>query len=240
MSEPTMKQIRDGWRDRLLKAELPTEVVDSFLAGVADEDLVRMKDLPDEQLLATMREALEEEDMDEEEEESPSTTKDNLAESVTMLADVVAAKVKEQIQETFGTVEVEVPELGQLLTEVQALKEQTEALAVAYKELTATWKEVGQDDGERIRDMVRDLSPAQRIRLRQSLTEGQTAVRAATFKGQQQRAAASFPTPNQPSTRPEPGAPAVLPPTTPDGAAIYDAEGNPYASLTEMAHGKRS
>lgn len=244
MSEPTMKQIRAGWRERLLKAELPEEVVDSFLAGVADDDLVRMKDVTDEQLLATMREALDEaeEDEDEEEEEEEegtdkgATAKDDLTKSLSMLADLVATRVKDMIQETFGTVEVEVPELGQLLDTVAELKEDVGALSVSYKELTETWKEVGQDDASRIRDMVRDLSPGQRTRLRQSLSEPATAARVAQFREQQQRAA--FPTPNQPSHRPEPGAPTVLPATTGDGVGIYDAQGHAYASLTDMARGK--
>jgi hypothetical protein len=66
---------REQWKDRLLKANLPEEVVDDLLKKTKDEDLVRMKDLTTEEIVEVLKGvAMKAEDAsdDEEDEETPA------------------------------------------------------------------------------------------------------------------------------------------------------------------------
>jgi len=228
MSEISMKEIRSKWRSRLIDAELPEEVVDAFLAGVEDKDLVRMKDMSSEEFMTSMRQALDVPEADS------KVTVPEMAQSIELLSEAVAGKVQGMLKD----VEIEVPELAKIVADVAELKETVDSMSTMFKEFAATFNQVAVDDTTRIKQVIGDMSPAQRIRLRAVMdgtSELETAANAAQFRSaaQSQAQATTMPT----AFKAEPGVNQVVAPTTPEGFAIYDSDGRAYASLTDMAVG---
>lgn len=137
---------RDELKERLLKAGLPEEVVDAKLESVSDEDLVRMKDIPTAMTNDTAADGHEESDI-------------VLDDSVMKEIGRVVSEALKEYDYGIEEVEVEMPEVQQLVKDVAELKE-------IVGKLVATLDEISKSDEERLKEMNGDLSPAQRLRIR--------------------------------------------------------------------------
>jgi hypothetical protein len=231
---------RKTWKQRLIDAEIPEEVVDDLLATVKDEDLVRMKDMSTEEILTAMKDALVEDDTAEEDtetaEEQETTTEEDTAEDEdesTLAADLstfrdeLLTKIKEQMEAL--EIEVEAPQIKTLSDRVEALEEQISGISAMMKDLSTSWAEVLRGDAERLKDMLDNMSPAQRVRLRATLTDQRTADRVNKWK--EDRDKAEHKDARQDSDFRQLG----RLPTGP--VTIRDAAGNEYESLAAMARG---
>lgn len=193
-----MALTREQWKDRLVKAGLPEEVIDNLMASVKDEDLVRMKDMSEEEattyiagVLALAKAACPEcgaevpegaekcpecgADLAKEEEEAeektpPPETKedDDALAGIQALGDYLVERLKDSGLMEIQEVEFESPELDGLKVEVMALKEVVDGISTAFKDLQATLKDLLESDTQRLKDISGNLSDAQRTRLMQA------------------------------------------------------------------------
>lgn len=221
---------RDAWRKRLLEAELPEEVVDSLLDNLKDEDLVRMKDMSTEEILETLKAAAETmKDADSAEDETaqdePNTdetpdTSDDTSTQLKDLEDRIVQRVTEQLRSL--EIEVEIPQLKELSDSVQAIQDLVSQEAEHIKELREAWAEVLRGETERLKELVSDMSPAQRVRLRAVFSDGQVMERVAQALQQREQA-------------PPTGQTNVFNPPPQTGTAVFrDADGRDYESLRDM------
>lgn len=163
---------REAWRQRLLKAKLPEEVVDAMMAQVKDEDLVRMKDMSEDEILEVLRKSVEVDDDTstddadaEDDADADDATTDDLVAAFKAMEDSIITRVEGLITEI--TVEVEVPQLEELktaITELEALKDSVASLQTFIKDFL-------ESDEDRLGEIVRNLSPASRTRLRRSVSD---------------------------------------------------------------------
>lgn len=151
------------------------------------------------------------------EEKPPKTevqTAGEVAKSMLVMADIIVNRLKgEAILPT--ELEVEVPELTEIKDAIMELRSEVAALKDMLLQLTAS-------DENRLKDIVSDMSPASRIRLRQSLSDAQAIQKVAEYL-QQRKDAGDETAGSAIST---------------DGAVIKDAAGKTYATLADFAYGK--
>jgi len=197
---------RKQWRQRLIDAELPEEVVSALMDSVSDKDLVRMKDLSDEELAEAVTTALK---AGGDATPAPRTTPitcskcgtENPADAAKCTKCDAGLEEEEEEEEeakpvppatkdltTFadylvGCIDVNIKKaLADQTIEVEVpeltmLKDAVDALRSDLEEVQTVLKDMAQADTERLAALAKDLSPAQRIRLRQSVPDGDVAVR---------------------------------------------------------------
>ena len=181
---------RNEWKERLTEAGLADEVVDDFLSTKKDEDLVRMKDMTSEEIIAKIKEVAEEIYADEEaepelkDEDAEDSTEDSSDEDTDAIAGVLKDmedRIVQRLAEQMSALEVtvEAPNLAEIVEQLKELREDYTTLQTTFKEIQGTWDEVLKTDTERLRERLKDLSPAQRVRLRATLTDEQALKRVA-------------------------------------------------------------
>lgn len=235
-----MSLSREQWKKRLTDAEIPEDVVDALLADLKDEDLARMKeDLSAEDLVDILKDAASADDeSDEDTQESPPDTEetqpdqdvDAIAEVFKSMEDRIVERVTTNLEAL--QIEVEVPQLQEVITTVKEVHEDYTAIISSLKEMQELWDEVLKGDTERLKEMLDNLSPAQRIRLKTTLTDDLAASRVQKFKQdkeqesnplkQKERETDLFHA--QRSTGPRP--------------IVRDAQGNEYEDLGALAVGQ--
>jgi ribosomal protein L40E len=229
---------REDWKKRLMDAKLPEDVVDALLASTKDEDLVRMKEMTPDEIIESLRQTLLQDKQDmvkcpkcgamnpegsteckdckaSLEEKPPAETKDDTTVDVSF--NDLLTRIKEMIESQ--EIEVEVPALQGMIDEMKALKdaiikvEATNAeLSTSLKEMYALWKGLAEADETKLKDLATNLSPAQKIRLRTTLSEPKVALDViAKDNG------------NEPA----------------DGVMVIDANGVRYASMTAYFKGEK-
>lgn len=167
-----MSLSRDDWKKRLKDAELDEDIVETFVDGLSDDDLVRMKEASLEQIKGAVVDALtkcfsgdqtrkeddEDDDDDEKDQEDMAKKKDatglkDLMEFadyiVAQTEERVVAKIKDMLESQ--EIEVEVPLLDEM-------KDSLTEMGTQFKELLAT-------DAERLKDTYEDMSTASKARL---------------------------------------------------------------------------
>jgi hypothetical protein len=215
-------------------AEFPEDVVDALLADLKDEDLARMKeDMSADDIIAALKDAVSAAD---ESEETPKSPPDDdaqdgdvnaLAQVFKSMEDNIVKRVTEQLEAL--EVEVAVPQLQEVMTAVKEMQDNYAAVEATLKEIQTTWDEVLKGDGQRLKEMVENLSPAQRIRLQTTLTSEQAADRIAKFKADQTRdVQGDAPKTDIFHASRSPGAKPI----------VRDAAGREYEGLGELAAGQ--
>jgi len=179
---------RKALRERLIAAKFPEEIADDILKKTKDEDLVRMKDMSPDDIIQAFKDALaEDEDEDEDEDDEkdtkdPDTTEDDevddsaeeLAEVFKTLKDDIVAQVKDMFNEL--SLEVEVPQVSQIHEDVQALKESVSDMSKIVTEMQESWTELQKGDKDRLKEILGNMSPASRNRLRLALPDDKVAT----------------------------------------------------------------
>lgn len=227
---------KEQLKERLVNAEIPTDVVDALLADLGDEDLARMKeDLTAEDLVAALKDAAKEDDAPEEtvETETPDDTTDDadaLAEVFKSLEDQIVNRISAQLETL--QVEVQAPQLAEVIETVQALKEYVEAQATALKEMQDAWNEILKGDTQRLKEMFENLSPAQRIRLKSTLVTDVATQRVAQFKDDKEKESNGL---AQKETKTDIFHAQISPGERP---VVRDAQGRTYADLGAFAMGQ--
>jgi arsenate reductase-like glutaredoxin family protein len=234
-----MSLSRDEWKKRLKDAEIDPDLAETFVDGLSDDQLVRMKEASLEQVKEAVSAALTkcftgsdetetrkkedgDEDMDEEEEE---TKKKDDATSLKDLMDFanyiiaqteerVVAKVKDMLEGQ--EIEVEVPLLTDMQNDIGVLKEAFDGIGAQLKDLVAS-------DTERIKENFAGMSDASKARMRRTFSTD--AFKAVELAMQRKKEQAEHLKGNQ-ST-----------PAGNGGAIIKDAAGNTFSSLEEFATG---
>lgn len=165
-----------------------------------------------------------EEDEEEEEEEPMVSAKDSDASGLNAFADLVADRVLAKIKDTLQIqeVEIEVPELKEIISGNKGLEEKVDALSVVFKEMSEVWSAMFKDTDDILAQQFKEMSPASRQRLRSSLDNIEVLKRAAKFKATIQQ--------GSDATTSD-----IVVPS--DDAIIKDAAGNVYESLSDMAAG---
>lgn len=181
-----MSMTREQWKQRLIDAELPEDVVESFMADLKDEDLARLKeDMSAEDIVNVLKDAVsdettEEESPPEETDEAGDEDAETLAQVFKDMEDRIVERITKQLEAL--EIEVAVPQLQDVIAEVKGVKENYDAISTRLKEMQDAWNEILKGDTQRLKEMVESLSPAQRIRLRTTLTDDVAAKRIDQFK----------------------------------------------------------
>lgn len=210
---------RNQWKERLTGFGLPDEVVDAFLKSVADEDLVRMKEYEKDEFLAMLKEALDETpEGDIQGETEPEVLKEekvdakDLSSELKAFADDVVTRITEAL--SLKDLEIEVPEVAEIKVGIEKLSARLDEMEATWKEATSLWKDLSESEEEKLRGMVKNLSPAQKSRLRQSVSPEDAVMRVVEQLKEKLGTGASA-----------------------DGVVIKDAQGNTYKNLGDMAAG---
>lgn len=210
---------RNQWKERLTGFGLPDEVVDAFLKSVADEDLVRMKEYEKDEFLAMLKEALDETpEGDIQVETEPEVLKEekvdakDLSSELKAFADDVVTRITEAL--SLKDLEIEVPEVAEIKVGIEKLSARLDEMEATWKEATSLWKDLSESEEEKLRGMVKNLSPAQKSRLRQSVSPEDAVMRVVEQLKEKLGTGASA-----------------------DGVVIKDAQGNTYKNLGDMAAG---
>lgn len=210
---------RNQWKERLTGFGLPDEVVDAFLKSVADEDLVRMKEYEKDEFLAMLKEALDETpEGDTQVETEPEVLKEekvdakDLSSELKAFADDVVTRITEAL--SLKDLEIEVPEVAEIKVGIEKLSARLDEMEATWKEATSLWKDLSESEEEKLRGMVKNLSPAQKSRLRQSVSPEDAVMRVVEQLKEKLGTGASA-----------------------DGVVIKDAQGNTYKNLGDMAAG---
>lgn len=197
-----MPMTRDQWKERLVAAKLPQEVIDNLMASIEDEDLVRMKDMSEEEATTYITDLLSlakaacpkcgadvpdgaeecpkcgasitaSEEEGEEKTPPPETKEEEDAMAgIQALGNYLVEQLKESGLLQIQEIEIESPELDQLKAEVISLKEVVDGISTAFKDLQATLKDLLDTDTQRLKDLNSNLSPAQRNRLHSTVLPG--------------------------------------------------------------------
>jgi hypothetical protein len=173
---------RSELKERLLKAGLEVEVVEDFLGSMADEDLLRMKDQTPDEIIEKLQAAIQEIDDDEAEVELKEDAEDDPVDEsvdVASLLKDMEDRVVQRLADQMSALEitVETPDLAEIVGQLTELREAYTALEATFKEIQGTWDEVLKTDTERLHTQLKDMSPAQRIRLRATLTDDEAVAR---------------------------------------------------------------
>jgi hypothetical protein len=205
---------RDQWRERLLKAGIPEEVVNATLESLKDEDFARMKDMNPEQLLQelTTAKAVDAPAVTGTEEEVVDVTV-----AFEQFRTEMLAAVKDLMDHQEMTLEL--PALDAVASEVAGMKATLAAIKDTVDRLAAS-------DEDRILALAKDISPASKARLvihqkPVDLTPQEVADMAKTIKAYVGN---------------------EVTPTLPGGATpqfrpvVRDAAGREYADLGNMIH----
>jgi hypothetical protein len=214
---------RNQWKERLTGFGLPDEVVEEFLKSVPDEDLVRMKEYEKDEFLALLKEGLDETpegDTTEEtepevlKEEEPVVAEDTkeLSPELKAFADGVVARITEAL--SLKDLEFDVPEVAEIKAGIEKLSTRLDEMEATWKEATSLWKDLSESEEDKLRGMVKNLSPAQKSRLRQSVSPEDAVMRVVEQLKEKLGTGASA-----------------------DGVVIKDAQGNTYKNLGDMAAG---
>jgi len=180
-----------------------------------------MKDMTPEAIIKSLKDTLEEMGEDEDTDtEDPDTTEDDevedsadaLAEVFKTLKDDIVAQVKDMFNEL--SLEVEVPQVSQVLEDVQALKESVGAMSKVVTEMQESWTELQKGDKDRLKEILGNMSPASRNRLRLALPGDEVATQK---------------TPRTKDTIFKPRVNAVFKPV------VRDADGHEYEDLGALA-----
>lgn len=225
---------REQWKQRLVDAEIPEEVADALLADLKDDDLLRMKeDMSAEDIVAALKEAASAETDSDDAPKSPPETDgdtpdvDDLAQVFKTVEDAIVKRITEQLEAL--EIEVAVPQLQEVLTAVKEMQDNYTAIETTLKEMQAAWDEVLKGDTQRLKEMLENLSPAQRIRLRTTLTDTHAASRIEQFKAEQDKGLQG-------------GAPVqdIFHASISPGAQprVRDSQGREYESLGDLAVGQ--
>jgi len=225
---------RSEWKKRLVDAEIPEEVVDDLLSTIKDEDLARMKDMSTEQILQTMKDTVaesEDETPVEEKEAEDTTPEPSMVEMFATLKDSVLTQIAEQLNTL--EIEVEAPQIKEMAERLVSLEATITTLHEEMKELRNTWSEVLRGDAERLKEMTENLSPAQRVRLRGTLSDGAMSKRIAEHLKDRGLQPKTDVAPESDFRR------LGQLPVAKDGDIVYrDASGQQYANLQDMAVGR--
>ena len=218
---------KDQWRERLLGAGIPEEVVAATLEGMKDEDFARMKDMSPEQLLAELTKAELVQDKDqadasadtEADEGDVSDDLVDITEAFEALKDDLLAQVKDLMSQQ--EVELEVPALGGVVSDLEQVKADVSVIKDALDKLV-------ESDEERLLALAKDMSPASKARLvvhtKSETTTDDAAIMAAALQkwfGEQAKDGPTGPL--------QPGGSAVA-----FKPIIRDASGNEYENLGGM------
>jgi len=229
---------REQWKDRLLKAGMQAELVDDLLATLKDEDLLRMKDMTPEEIVKTLKEVVEEategdppeedgEDVGDSDPDNADDTAD-IASVLKEFGDGIVERIVEHLKELEITVET--PDLAEITSQLKELKDEYTALTTTLKEMQGAWDEILKTDTERLRERLKDLSPAQTVRLRATLSDGKALERVTQFLHEK----------NQLGDGAEPPPPTNVfrtPMASPGEVIARDSDGKEYATLQDMAFG---
>jgi len=230
---------REQWKDRLLKAGMQAELIDDLLATMDDKALLRMKDMTTEEIINTLKEAAEkvieegdppEEDGEDVGDSDPDNADDtaDIASVLKEFGDGIVERIVEHLKELEITVET--PDLAEITSQLKELKDEYTALTTTLKEMQGAWDEILKTDTERLRERLKDLSPAQTVRLRATLSDGKALERVTQFLHEK----------NQLGDGAEPPPPTNVfrtPMASPGEVIARDSDGKEYATLQDMAFG---
>jgi len=231
---------REKLKERLLQTGMNAELVDDFLATLKDEDLLRMKDMSAEEIVASLKDAVEEvadegdppaeEDVDAG--DPPEETDDtaDIAAVLKEFGDGIVSRVVEQLQALEITVET--PEMAQIVEQLKEIKEENAALKTTLKEMQSAWDEILKTDKERLSERLKELSPAARVHLRATLGDKDALDRVTQFLREQVAAGDAVtqpPVQDNIFRRPMAG---------PGEVRIVDSDGKEYESLGALARGQ--
>lgn len=230
---------REQWKDRLLKAGMEAELVDDLLASLKDEDLLRMKDMSPEEIITTLKAVVEEAanegdppegdggDAGDPHEEGADDTAD-IASVLKEFGDGIVERVVEHLKTLEITVET--PDLVEIASQLKEMKNEYAALTTTLKEMQEAWDEILKTDTERLRERLKDLSPATRVQLRATLGDKDALERVTQYLRERNQLGDGVKPPPQDNIFRRPMA-------QPGEVVHRDSDGNEYASLQDMAFG---